>query len=101
MNSVAVLLYGRVALFEFGVLHEVFGLDRTDDGVPAFDFRVASPTPHAALRVDGGVTIAAPYTLDDCLDVDLVAIPGAVRPASIRRRSSTPCARWSSAAARC
>ncbi|UZF56247.1 helix-turn-helix domain-containing protein [Gordonia polyisoprenivorans] len=76
LNSVAVLLYGRVALFEFGVLHEVFGLDRTDDGVPAFDFRVASPTPHAALRVDGGVTIAAPYTLDDCLDVDLVAIPG-------------------------
>ncbi|MGC4935251.1 GlxA family transcriptional regulator [Gordonia sp. DT30] len=76
LNSVAVLLFGRVALFEFGVLNEVFGLDRTDDGVPAFDFRVASPTPGAALQVDHGVTVAAPYTLDECLDVDLVAVPG-------------------------
>lgn len=58
------------------MLSEVFGLDRTDDGVPAFDFRVASPEPGAALNVGNGVTIAAPHSLEDCRDVDLVAIPG-------------------------
>ncbi|MGW0035396.1 GlxA family transcriptional regulator [Gordonia sp. NPDC003376] len=76
LKSIGVLLHGNVALFEFGVLSEVFGLDRTDDGVPAFDFRVASPTPGNALNVGNGVTVAAPYALEDCRDVDLVAIPG-------------------------
>ncbi|MEP9394833.1 helix-turn-helix domain-containing protein [Gordonia sp. VNK1] len=76
LKSVGVLLYGRVALFEFGVVNEVFGLDRTDDGVPAFDFRVASPTPGAPLSVDHGVSVVAPHSLDECRDVDLVAVPG-------------------------
>lgn len=76
LTSIGVLLYGRVALFEFGVLNEVFGIDRTDDGVPAFDFRVASPTPGVPLPVGNGVSVAAPCSLDECLDVDLVAVPG-------------------------
>lgn len=76
LRSVGVLLFGNVALFEFGVLYEVFGTDRTDDGVPAFDFRVASPEPGSALTVGNGISIAAPYQFADCRDVDLVAIPG-------------------------
>ena len=35
LRSVAVLLQEPVALFEFGVLAEVFGIDRTDEGVAA------------------------------------------------------------------
>ena len=42
LRSVAVLLQEPVALFEFGVLHEVFGIDRTEEGVPAFDYRVCA-----------------------------------------------------------
>lgn len=76
LNSIGVLLHGDVALFEFGVLNEVFGLDRTDDGVPAFDFRVASPDPGRPLPVGNGVSIRASHSLADCRDVDLVAIPG-------------------------
>ncbi|MFT4127881.1 MAG: helix-turn-helix domain-containing protein [Gordonia sp. (in: high G+C Gram-positive bacteria)] len=76
LQTIAVLLSGRVALFEFGVLHEIFGLDRTDDGVPAFDFRVASPDPGSALTVGHGVSVTVSHTLDECRDVDLVAIPG-------------------------
>lgn len=76
LKSIAVLLYGKIAVFEFGVLNEVFGLDRSDDGVPAFDFRVASPTPGVPLDAGRGVSITAPYSLDEILDVDLVAIPG-------------------------
>lgn len=77
LRSVAVLLFGHIAVFEFGVLHEVFGLDRTDDGVPAFDFRVASPTPGEPQSAGNGVSITASHSLADCRDVDLVAIPGA------------------------
>ncbi|MFE0751327.1 GlxA family transcriptional regulator [Gordonia sp. NPDC058843] len=76
LKSVGVLLYGRVALFEFGVVHEVFGLDRTDDGVPAFDFRVASPQPGSSLGVGNGVSLQVSHTLAECRDVDLVVIPG-------------------------
>ncbi|ATD69941.1 helix-turn-helix domain-containing protein [Gordonia amicalis] len=76
LTTVGVLLHGNVALFEFGVIHEVFGLDRTDDGVPAFDFRVASPDPSVPLRVGNGVSLQVSHTLDECRDVDLVAIPG-------------------------
>ena len=32
LKSVAVLLQEPVALFEYGVLAEVFGIDRTDEG---------------------------------------------------------------------
>ena len=70
------MLHGDVALFEFGVVNEVFGLDRSDDGVPRFDFRVASPEPGTGLDVGNGVTVQTSHSLADCLDVDLLAIPG-------------------------
>lgn len=40
LKSVAVVLLDDFAAFEFGVVCEVFGYDRTDDGVPLLDFRV-------------------------------------------------------------
>lgn len=76
MQTVAVLLYRKVALFEFGVLHEVFGLDRSDDGVPAFEFLIGSPDRGTPLDVGNGASMIAPHSLDDCLRADLVAIPG-------------------------
>ena len=45
LSVVSVVLIEPVAVFEFGVAVEVFGLDRVDDGVPSFDFRVCSVTP--------------------------------------------------------
>ena len=42
LKTVAVVLLDDVALFEFGVLAEVFGIDRSDDGVPKLDFRVCA-----------------------------------------------------------
>lgn len=75
LRSVAVVLQDPVALFEFGVLSEVFGIDRTDDGVPAFDFRVCTEDPAEPLRADGGVVLSAPLGLEATTDADLVAIP--------------------------
>ena len=50
----AVLLDG-VHPFELGVVCEVFGLDRSDEGLPVYDFAVASAegptlTTHAGLH---------------------------------------------------
>lgn len=76
MRTVAVLLAERVSLFEFGVVNEVFGIDRTADGVPAFDLRVCSPTPGVPLPSESGAFVTAPFGLDECRGVDLLVIPG-------------------------
>ena len=43
MKTVACIIQDGFAPFEFGVACEAFGLDRSDDGVPNFDFRVVAP----------------------------------------------------------
>jgi len=79
LRSVGALVVDGLAMFEFGVVCEVFGIDRTDDGVPAFDFRVVAPTAGAAIQSGiPGVEIRAPYGLDALADVDLVAVPATV-----------------------
>ncbi|MGW8650670.1 AraC family transcriptional regulator, partial [Nocardia salmonicida] len=50
LSKVAVVLSDRLAMFEFGVVCEVFGLDRTADGLPGFDFRVCGADPGKPLR---------------------------------------------------
>ncbi|MFE6734792.1 GlxA family transcriptional regulator [Microbacterium sp. NPDC057650] len=42
MKTVACIIQPGFAPFEFGIACEVFGLDRSDDGVPNFDFRVVA-----------------------------------------------------------
>ena len=74
LRSVAVLLQEPVALFEYGVLAEVFGIDRTDEGVPRFDYRVCAETP-GPLDAQNGTTVTAAYGLEAAADADLVAVP--------------------------
>jgi len=62
----------EAAVFEFGVVHEVFGLDRTDDGVPAFDFRVCAEKPDQPLTLKGGLQLSGLRGLDAVDDADLV-----------------------------
>ncbi|ADB29282.1 transcriptional regulator, AraC family [Kribbella flavida DSM 17836] len=75
VRKVAVVLMEDVAVFEFGVLSEVFGIDRTDDGVPAFDFKVCSTRPGEPLRTSSHSAVIAPYGLEELADADLVALP--------------------------
>ena len=75
LRTVAVVLFEDVALFEFGVLAEVFGIDRTDDGVPKFDFRVCTLEPGKPLSARNGTKVIAPYGLEELVGADLVAIP--------------------------
>ncbi|AMT69527.1 helix-turn-helix domain-containing protein [Mycobacteroides immunogenum] len=75
LRSVAALVLDQVAVFEFGVICEVFGLDRTRDGVPNFDFRVCGEEPGVPLRTTVGVSLIPEHGLDGLADADLVALP--------------------------
>ncbi|UGT40929.1 helix-turn-helix domain-containing protein [Nocardia yamanashiensis] len=76
LSKVAVVLNDRLAMFEFGVVCEVFGLDRTADGLPAFDFRVCGAEPGKPLTTSSpGISVTPQYSLAELRDADLVAIP--------------------------
>ena len=57
VRSVAAVVCDGLAPFEFGVVCEVFGLDRSDDGVPSFDFRVCGPVAGRAVRTSVGAHV--------------------------------------------
>jgi AraC family transcriptional regulator, transcriptional activator FtrA len=75
LDTVAVVLFEDVALFEFGVITEVFGIDRADDGVPVFDYRVCGPEAGKPLSARNGTVVIPPYGLEGLEGADLVAIP--------------------------
>ena len=75
IRRVAALVLDGLAVFEFGVICEVFGIDRTADGVPNFDFKVCGPEPGKPLRTSVGATLIPDHGLDDLAGADLVAIP--------------------------
>ncbi|MFE5111676.1 GlxA family transcriptional regulator [Streptomyces sp. NPDC056663] len=74
LKNVAALLLDEVHPFELGVLCEVFGLDRSDEGLPVHDFAVVSAE-GPVLRTHAGFTISTPHGLDRLEDADLVAVP--------------------------
>lgn len=75
LKSVSVLALDRLAMFEFGVICEVFGIDRSGDGVPNFDFKVCGPEAGKPLSTSVGATLTPDHGLEDLVGVDLVAIP--------------------------
>jgi AraC family transcriptional regulator, transcriptional activator FtrA len=74
-HTVAVVVYDGLAMFEYGVTHEVFALERPELDVPWYDFRAcqAEPGPLRARRA--GLTITAPHGLDDIAGADTVIVP--------------------------
>jgi len=84
LQTVSVILIEPVNVFEFGVAVEVFGLDRTDDGVPALDFRVCSVNPGVPMQTKNisPFAITPTHSLDEVADSDLLM--------SICRRLTAP-----------
>ncbi|TVT54772.1 helix-turn-helix domain-containing protein [Amycolatopsis rhizosphaerae] len=79
LKTVAALLIDQLAPFEFGVVCEVFGIDRSDDGVPAFDFRVCGEQAGKPLRTSiPGVLVTPSHGLEGLEGADLVALPAAL-----------------------
>jgi len=74
LSRVSVVLVEPIAVFEFGVAVEVFGLDRSDDGVPNFDLRVCADRPGVPLATKNlsPFSITATHGLDDVVGSDLV-----------------------------
>ncbi|MGD9955932.1 MAG: helix-turn-helix domain-containing protein [Candidatus Nanopelagicales bacterium] len=73
-DVVALLVGDTYAPFELGVVYEVFGVDRTGDGVPAFDFAVASV--HERVHASyGGMDLVPEHGLDRLATADIIAIP--------------------------
>ena len=73
LRNVAVIALPEVAVFELGVLCELFGYDRTAEGLPGYDFAVCSvdggPVPTHA-----GFDIAVKAGLSRVEAADLVAV---------------------------
>ncbi|GID90598.1 GlxA family transcriptional regulator [Amorphoplanes digitatis] len=73
LRNVAVLALPKVAPFELGVLCELFGFDRTAEGLPSYDFAVCSldgrPVPTRT-----GFDISVKHDLSRVEAADLVAV---------------------------
>jgi transcriptional regulator GlxA family with amidase domain len=73
VHSVAVIVQPGFAPFEFGLACEAFGLDRSDDGIPNFDFRICAPEP-GLVPSNLGFSITVDLDLSAAEDADLVVL---------------------------
>ncbi|CAN5214915.1 helix-turn-helix domain-containing protein [soil metagenome] len=74
LKNVVLLAIPGVAPFEFGVVCEVFGIDRSDTGGPAFDFTIATADP-GPVETSLGFDMHIMNGLDAAADADLIAVP--------------------------
>lgn len=85
IKNVAAVVYDGVAPFELGVLCEAWGTDRSDQGLPVFDFAVCTPEPGPVMTTSG----FALHVSDDLSRVDeadLVAVPAVPRNMAVPDR---------------
>jgi len=74
IRNVVALVGGRAAAFELGVVCQVFGLDRSDDGLPVYDFAVCGTRP-GAVPTTSGFDIHVGHGVDRVAAADLVTVP--------------------------
>ena len=74
IRDVAVAVCHGVSPFELGVVCEVFGLDRSADGLPAYDFAVCAAE-RGRIRTNAGFSLDTSYGLDRLATADLIAVP--------------------------
>ena len=74
LRNIAVVVVNGFLPFEFGTICEVFGVDRTDDGLPPYDFAVVAGEP-PPIRAHIDFTISPPVGLERLEEADLIALP--------------------------
>ncbi|MER7484825.1 helix-turn-helix domain-containing protein [Streptomyces sp. NPDC126497] len=74
LRNVAAVLLDGVNPFELGVVCEVFGVDRSDDGLPVYDFAVASAD-GPVVRTNTGFSLQVEHGLERLETADLIAVP--------------------------
>ncbi len=75
LDRIAVVVPERTGMFELGVIHEVFGIDRTDDGVPAMELLVCSERPGEPVDLGLGVSLRTEHGLEAAGTADLLVAP--------------------------
>lgn len=73
--NVACLAYDHWSLFEAGIAHEVFGIERPEFSVQPYRFRVIQGEP-GVLRAKGRLRLQADGGLRALLAADLIVVPG-------------------------
>jgi transcriptional regulator GlxA family with amidase domain len=86
LSNVAAVILDHFTPFELGVICEVFGVDRRDDGLPPYDFGVVAGEP-GPLRSANGFVVQPEFGLDRLDTADLVAVV-AVSNERIRRSAA-------------
>lgn len=83
LHSVTLPVIDGLAVFEFGLLTEVFGLDRSVySDVPAFDFRVCGVEAGRPVSTQVGAQVIPAHGLEAMEQADVIAVPAArIRPA--------------------
>ncbi|MEA9984405.1 GlxA family transcriptional regulator [Subtercola sp. RTI3] len=74
LKKIVLITLPNVAPFEFGVVCEVFGVDRTDMGGPAFDFHIVTAEP-GPVTTSLGFDMVITEGLAAAADADLIAVP--------------------------
>ncbi|MGH3978161.1 MAG: helix-turn-helix domain-containing protein [Pseudonocardiaceae bacterium] len=73
LRDVAAVACQGVGTFGLGVFSEIFGYDRTADGLPGFDYAVVAAEP-GPLRTDTGLRIVPEHGLERLATADLVVV---------------------------
>jgi transcriptional regulator GlxA family with amidase domain len=89
LRNVAVVVLNGFAAFELGVVCEVFGVDRTDDGLPAYDFAVVAGEP-GPMRSSAGFTLQTAFGLDRLAEADLVVMSAVSDECLVERSEIAP-----------
>ncbi|MGB3376266.1 MAG: helix-turn-helix domain-containing protein [Microbacterium sp.] len=77
LTTVAVPVLDELAVFEFGVICEVFGGRRNDPEIPDFELRVCGVQAGKPLTTGAGAHITPLLDLSAFNDADLIAVPAA------------------------
>jgi transcriptional regulator GlxA family with amidase domain len=74
IRDVVAVVGDVAATFELGIVCQVFGLDRSDDDLPGYDFAVCAPTP-GLVPTTSGFSVQVEHGLDRIARADLVTVP--------------------------
>jgi transcriptional regulator GlxA family with amidase domain len=74
LSTVAVLVIPPVTPFEFGTVCEVFGIDRTDEGLPPLELRVCGEVAGRPVATTVGADLVPSRGLDGPQGADLVVV---------------------------
>jgi transcriptional regulator GlxA family with amidase domain len=78
IKNVAAVVYDGVAPFELGVIVEAWATDRSDQGLPVFDFAVCAPKV-GPVSTTAGFGLTVEHDLSRLAEADLVTVPAVPR----------------------